>query len=114
MTQPAVDRPDVSHYAYRVTWSVEDQEFVATCIEFPSLSWLDDDQHKALQGLENLICDVVADLEAEGEEVPQPLAERPFSGKLNVRPGPDLHRSVAREAAEAGMSINSYLVRKVS
>ena len=41
---------DVSRYTYRVTWSVEDDEFVATCAEFPSLSWLADSQPAALQG----------------------------------------------------------------
>ena len=113
MTQSIV-RPDVSHYAYRVVWSAEDQEFVATCAEFPSLSWLAPAQVEALQGLESLINDVLDDLEAEGAELPQPLAERPYSGKLNLRLGPHLHRQVAIEAAEAGLSINSYLVRKVS
>ena len=106
-------QPDVLHYAYRVVWSAEDQEFVATCAEFPSLSWLDADQFAALRGLEELVADVVVDLRTEGEEVPRPLAERTYSGKLNLRLGPDLHRQVALEAAEAGMSINSYLVRKV-
>ena len=33
-------RPDVSHYTYRVSWSADDAEYVATCAEFPSLSWL--------------------------------------------------------------------------
>ena len=42
---------DVSRYTYRVTWSIEDGEFVATCAEFPSLSWLADSQAAALQGL---------------------------------------------------------------
>lgn len=28
-------------YTYRVSWSEEDAEFVATCAEFPGLSWLD-------------------------------------------------------------------------
>lgn len=28
------------HYIYRVSWSSEDREFVATVIEFRSLSWL--------------------------------------------------------------------------
>lgn len=113
MSQTTV-RPEVSHYAYRVVWSVEDGEFVATCAEFPSLSWLAADQVEALQGLEALVVDVLADLEAQGEELPQPLAERLFSGKLNLRLGPDLHRRVALDAAEAGMSINTYVVRKVS
>jgi len=30
----------VTHYTYRVAWSVEDGEHVATVAEFPSLSWL--------------------------------------------------------------------------
>lgn len=109
-----VEAPEVSHYDYRVAWSAEDAEFVATCVEFPSLSWLDEEQIAALQGLEALIADVIADLRASGEDVPQPLAERTYSGKLNLRLGTDLHRRVAIEAAEAGLSINSYLVRKAS
>ena len=32
--------PDATHYTYRVAWSAEDGEHVATVAEFPSLSWL--------------------------------------------------------------------------
>jgi len=39
--------------------------------------------------------------------------EKPFSGKLNVRLGSDLHRGVAVAAAAAGESINSWIVRVV-
>jgi len=28
-------------YTYRVTWSPDDDEYIALCAEFPSLSWLD-------------------------------------------------------------------------
>ena len=38
---------DVKHYAYRVVWSAEDDEYVATVAEFPSLSWVHSDQAKA-------------------------------------------------------------------
>ena len=54
---------DVKHYAYRVVWSAEDDEYVATVAEFPSLSWLHADQGKALRGLVELVVQVVADLE---------------------------------------------------
>jgi hypothetical protein len=43
---------DASHYTYRVTWSAEDGEFVATCLEFPSLSWLAESRNAAIDGLE--------------------------------------------------------------
>ncbi|MFK4494760.1 hypothetical protein ABH936_001880 [Dermacoccus sp. GAS27A] len=36
--------PSVAEYGYRVVWSSVDGEFVATCAEFPSLSWPADSQ----------------------------------------------------------------------
>ncbi|MFY1588350.1 type II toxin-antitoxin system HicB family antitoxin [Micromonospora sp. WMMD734] len=107
-------RPEVSHYSYRVTWSAQDNEFVATCAEFPSLSWLAPSQIEALQGLQDLLSEVVADLEQQGEEVPEPFADRSYSGKFNVRVGKSLHRELAIHAAEDGMSLNQYVVRKLS
>lgn len=109
-----VTQPEVSHYTYRVMWSAEDNEFVATCVEFPGLSWLDPNQMDALHGIEALVVEVVADLIAEHEPVPAPIAESHYSGKLNLRLGPDLHRRVALAAAERGLSINTYLIHKVS
>lgn len=58
-------RPDTTRYTYRVTWSAEDHEFVATCAEFPSLSWLAPSQIEALQGLEELLREVIADMKEQ-------------------------------------------------
>ncbi len=62
--------PDVSHYTYRVSWSAEDAEFVASCLEFPSLSWLAGSQVEALQGLVDVVRETLTDMEEQGEEVP--------------------------------------------
>jgi predicted HicB family RNase H-like nuclease len=105
---------EVSHYTYRVAWSAEDGEFVATCLEFPSLSWLAASQVEALQALEAVVRDVVADMEVQGEQVPVPLSERQYSGKFNVRVGERLHRDLAMHAAEDGMSLNQYVVKKLA
>ena len=105
---------DVSRYAYRVTWSVEDDEFVATCAEFPSLSWLADSQAAALQGLVDLVADTVGDLADNGEPVPEPLSTRTYSGKFNLRVGESLHRRLALQAAEERLSLNQYVVRRLS
>jgi len=107
-------RPDVSHYTYRVSWSADDAEYVATCAEFPSLSWLAGSQIEALQGLEQLLGDVVADMGAAGEQVPQPFTERSYSGKFNLRVGESLHRELAIRAADDGLSLNQYVVRKLT
>lgn len=39
--------------------------------------------------------------------------ERPFSGKLNVRLGSDVHRAAVAAAAAEGESLNNWLVRVV-
>jgi len=106
--------PDVAHYTYRVAWSPEDGEFVATCLEFPSLSWLADSQVDALTGLEQVLADVLTDMQAEGEAIPQPLSDRSYSGKFNVRVGEHLHRDLVTQAAEEGLSLNQYVLRKLS
>ena len=54
------------HYTYRVSWSEEDQEYVGTCAEFPGLSHLDASRGAALQGIEALVRDIVAEMEAAG------------------------------------------------
>jgi len=107
-------RVEVSHYAYRVTWSAEDGEFLATCAEFPSLSWLASSQFEALQGLEGLLLEVIEDMEEQGEQVPQPFAERSYSGEFNLRVGESLHRELAVRAAEEGMSLNEYVLRTLT
>ncbi len=54
-------------YTYRVTWSVEDNEYIAKCLEFPSLSWLAADQETALAGIRQVVADVVADMKSNNE-----------------------------------------------
>lgn len=105
---------DAAHYTYRVTWSAEDGEYVATCLEFPSLSWLAESRGDAIDGLERMVAEVVDDMTDNGEDVPQPLSERKFSGTFNVRIGEHLHRDLVMHAAEEHMSLNQYVVRKLA
>jgi predicted HicB family RNase H-like nuclease len=102
------------HYTYRVTWVEEDGEYVGLCAEFPSLSWLASEPEVALQGIRQVVADVVADLQANGESIPEPLAVRKYSGRFMVRIPPDLHRRLALEAAESGVSLNRLAADKLS
>jgi len=104
----------IDHYTYRVSWSDEDQEFVATCAEFPSLSHLASSQIAAIEGLRALIVDVVANMDASGEAPPEPLADRRFSGEFITRVPGELHRLLAIEAAEAGVSLNRLVSCKLA
>jgi hypothetical protein len=40
---------------YDVFWSAEDQEWVGTCLSYPSLSYLDKDKEAALKGIIDLV-----------------------------------------------------------
>lgn len=100
-------------YTYRVFWSAEDSEFVATVAEFPSLSWLDSSQRGALDGLLALAEEAVADMEANGEPLPVPFGERAYSGKFQVRVAPEVHRRIAIEAAEEGVSLNRLVAARL-
>jgi len=101
-------------YTYRVTWSEEDDEYVGLCTEFPSLSWLASTPEAALKGIRKVVADVVTDLAAHGEVVPEPISTKPYSGKFMVRVPPDLHRRLVLEAAEAGISLNRIASAKLS
>jgi predicted HicB family RNase H-like nuclease len=101
------------HYAYRVVWSAEDNEFVGLCAEFPSLSYLDEDRLKAIEGITNLIKDVVADMETEGEKIPVPISEKSYSGKFQIRITPERHRMLAIEATEQNVSLNRLICDKL-
>lgn len=96
-------------YTYRVTWSVEDEEHVGLCAEFPSLSWLAETPEKALKGIREVVRSVIADMKKNGEAVPQPFALKNYSGKLSLRLPPELHRRLAIQAAECGVSINRLI-----
>jgi len=87
-------------YTYRVTWSEEDNEYVGLCTEFSSLSWLAALPEDALRGIRKVVADVVADLKASGEPMPEPIAVRQYSGKFMVRIPPELHRRLNRLASE--------------
>lgn len=56
-----------NHYTYQIAWSPEDGEYVATCAEFPSLSWLANDALSALRGLVSIIKDYSAQMVAFNE-----------------------------------------------
>jgi len=60
------------------------------------------------------VAEVVEDMQANGESIPQPLASKHFSGRFVVRVPSDIHRWLALAAAEAGISLNRLVSAKLS
>lgn len=102
------------HYAYRVIWSPEDEEFVGLCAEFPLLSWLETTPEEAFSGIRRVVSEVVEDMLKDGETPPEPIADRHYSGKFMVRVPPDTHRALALRAAEEGVSLNRLVSARLA
>lgn len=69
---------------------------------------------EALRGIRTLVSDTIDDLQANHDPVPQPLAERQYSGEFRVRIPPELHRQLAMAAAEQGVSLNRLASAKLA
>ena len=102
------------HYTYRITWSNEDGEYVGLCAEFRLLSWLAPAPNEAFSGIRRLVSDCIRDMRAQGEEPPQPIADRTYSGKFLVRVPPETHRALALRAAEQGVSLNRLVSARLA
>lgn len=102
------------HYAYRIMWSAEDEEFVGLCSEFPSLSWLEPTPDSAFSGIRRLVADVLDDMKKSGETPPVPIVDRTYSGNFMVRVPPELHRALVLRAAEEGVSLNRLVSARLA
>ncbi|MAF68319.1 MAG: toxin-antitoxin system HicB family antitoxin [Micavibrio sp.] len=101
-------------YTYRITWSDDDQEWVGLCAEFPSLSHVDRNPEKAFKGIRTLVDNVVSDMKDDGENIPEPLSTKKYSGKFMLRIPPERHRDLVIEAQEQGISLNRLVSDRIS
>jgi len=67
-----------------------------------------------LLGIRRMVSEAVADMQSTGETVPEPLAERHYSGEFRVRIPPEVHRALALQAAEQGVSLNRLASAKLA
>ena len=58
--------------------------------------------------------EVVAEMTACGESIPEALAEKHYSGRFMVRVPSLVHRRLANEAADLGVSINRLVSAKLA
>ena len=56
----------------------------------------------------------VKDMVKNSENVPEPYSAKKYSGKFMVRVPPEVHRHLAVEAAESGVSLNRLASAKLA
>lgn len=100
-------------YAYRVFWSQQDNAYIATVAEFPSLSCIEETQSDAFFGIVAVVGTILEEMAESGEEPPVPFAGRTYSGKFALRIPPEKHRELAIEAAEQHVSLNQLVVSRL-
>jgi predicted HicB family RNase H-like nuclease len=67
-----------------------------------------------MKGIRAVVKDCIEDMTESGEEIPKPIATRKYSGKFMVRVPPEVHRHLATEAAESGVSLNRIASAKLT
>jgi predicted HicB family RNase H-like nuclease len=67
-----------------------------------------------LEGIRKIVAEVIQDMRSKGETPPLPLSSKKFSGKFVVRIPPNVHRRLAMQAAEEGISLNRLASEKLT
>ncbi|MDR3295669.1 MAG: type II toxin-antitoxin system HicB family antitoxin [Clostridiales Family XIII bacterium] len=104
----------IDKYTYRVEWSEEDNAHIARCLEFPSLMVHGDTPKKALAEIEKVLEESIKWLEEEKEPIPEPFGLKKFKGNLTLRVPTEIHRKLAIKSAEEGVSVNQYILSRIS
>ena len=105
--------PKTEHYLYSVGWSEADETFVARVAEFSLLAAHGDTQEDALREIKEVVGFVLNDLKESSEPIPEPFGKRSFSGRLVLRMPEYMHRQLALEALQQGISLNQLLNLKL-
>ena len=105
---------NVEKYTYRVEWSNEDQCHIARCLEFPLLAAHGGNSQNALKEIEAVVAETIAWMQEGGETIPEPFSVKKFQGNLSLRIPPELHKALVIKSAEQGVSVNKYILARLS
>jgi predicted HicB family RNase H-like nuclease len=104
-------KEQAARYAKFVEWSDEDKCFIGRCPELMLGGVHGNDEAKVYAELCAAVEEMIELIHADGQEMPQPLGSKGFSGKFVLRVEPALHRRLAAKALAAGESLNTYCVK---
>ena len=105
--------PKAEQYLYSVGWTEQDETFVARVAEFPSLTAHGETQEEAMREIKSVVEFVLNDVKESNEPIPEPFGKRSFSGRLVLRMPEYMHRQLALEAMQQGISLNQLLNLKL-
>jgi predicted HicB family RNase H-like nuclease len=106
-------KEQAARYTKILEWSDEDQVFIGRCPEIMGGGVHGHDEAKVYAELCQAVEEMIEVIHADGQELPEPLSAKKFSGKFVLRMEPTLHRRLAAKALAAGESLNTFCVRRL-
>ena len=107
-------KPRSADYLKIVEWSDEDGCFVGSAPPIIGPACHGPDEVQVYGELCVIVDEWLDIMKRDGAPVPEPTLQKGFSGKFNLRTGPDLHKALEIRATQAGESLNSYCVKRLS
>jgi len=104
----------MSGYSADVRWSEGDDGFIAICPELGDVSAFASTHAEAVQELQTAIELVLETYGEEGRPPPDPQPWREHSGQFRLRVPRSLHAWLAREAEREGVSLNTFVIARLS
>ena len=107
-------KEQAARYTKFVEWSDEDGCFVGRCPELMLGGVHGKDEARVYTELCEAVEEMIELTAKDGHRLPEPLANKEFSGKFVLRVEPALHRRLAAKAAGAGESLNRFCVKTLT
>lgn len=104
----------MNRYTYRAEWLPERDEYLARCLELPTIKYEAPTLLEAMSAAERAVDDEIAHRHEVGSALPAPITERPFSGTFLVRTSPTLRARLAVEAADQNVTMNHWVALKLA
>lgn len=101
-------------YEIHLTYSEEDEGFIAIVHELPGCSAFGETPEKALKEVEIAAKLWLAAAKKEKRAIPEPIMKKKFSGRFALRMPKELHCELEREACEQGVSLNQWILYKLA
>jgi predicted RNase H-like HicB family nuclease/predicted DNA-binding protein len=99
----------IDQYAIKIQWSDEDEAYLASCMEFPSLMTHGESPEEAFKELRFILETVVEDMKATGQKIPTPLKDRKYKGNISLRLPSETHEELVNLAMEQDLSLNQFI-----
>ncbi|HEY5150796.1 MAG TPA: type II toxin-antitoxin system HicB family antitoxin [Mycobacterium sp.] len=84
------------------------------CLEFPGLHAIALTPHEAIEHVQELVGEILAEYTDGNMDPPKSLTDHTYSGQFTVRTSPELHERLTVEAAEQGVSMNQWVAYKLA